>query len=133
MKRMNVLAATLAVLLATCGAALAQPEQHDQNSAARRTPNVALASNHGDFARTLRGSVSPTEQTRADRDGWNSSFVKARSRKDIIQKRDRDEGAAGQFWAAEARRSEGQFQQAREVHTRNMHPIRPGTSDNERF
>lgn len=132
MKNLKVLAATITLLVGASGAALAQPKQHDQDNAERRTQKAAVVSNQAEYGRSVRGSEISYAQPRDDRDDWNSSFVNTRRDQDEVRGRDRDD-AAWQFRAVETRRGDERIQQTREVHARNMHPMRPGTSDHDRF
>lgn len=131
MKNLKVLAATLTLLVGASGAALAQPKQHDRRSDDRPTANSAYVFNHADHDGISRASEMSYAPPRADRDDWNRSFVNARTRQDDV--RGRDDDAGSQYRAAESRRGDERFQQTREVRTRNVHPVRPGTADRDRF
>lgn len=128
MMNLKVLAATLTLLVGASGAALAQPKQHDQKTEDRQT---VFVSNRADHDGISRGNEVSYEQPRADRDDWNSSFVNGRARMDDVRRSDDD--AASQYRAAESRRGDERFQQTREVHARNTHPVRRGTQDRDRF
>ena len=132
MKDLKVLAATLAVLVGASGAALAQPKQHDRDGAERRTQNVAVVSNHGDYDRDFRGGEMSYAQAGTDRDDWNRRIVNTRRDNDDVRGRDRDD-AAWQERTVESRRFDERIQQTREAHGRDMRPVRPGTSDHDRF
>lgn len=133
MKRINVLAATLALLAGASGAAFGQPRQHDQRRVESRTASVAVVAKQGGRDDGFRrGSTVEYAQPRSDREDWNNSFVYNTSGQHEIRGRDLDRDVAGDR-TVDRRQSEDWIQQTRQVEARNMRPVRHGTPARDRF